>query len=171
MLALTGGIISDAASVYGSATTLGILSFDNTPNGGSPVGEVTLVDPLFSTAGFVSTGSYVQTATATSGGNYSYETVTSLANNLVSAQELTAISTTNASVYNGTTVASVTVDLIGLLTGDSGTDAVTSSGIGTLSSANAGSNTVAVTDLSLSGNDATNYFLASTSGTSTPVVT
>ena len=171
VLALTGGIISDAASVYGNATTLGILSFDNTPNGGSPVGEVTLVDPLFSTAGFVSAGSYVQTATATSGGNYSYETVTSLANNLVSAQELTAISTTNASVYNGTTVASVTVDLIGLLTGDSGTDAVTSSGIGTLSSANAGSNTVAVTDLSLSGNDATNYFLASTSGTSTPVIT
>jgi hypothetical protein len=166
-LALTGGTISDAATIYGSDTALGVLSFDNTPSAGSPVGEVALVDPIYSTAGHVNTGSYDQTAAASSAGNYSYDSVTSLANNLVSRLEITATSTTNTSVYNGTTDASLTIALVGV----EEADAVAVSGTGTLSSPNAGSNTVAVSDLSLSGDDASNYFLASTSGTSTTVTT
>jgi hypothetical protein len=166
-LALTGGVISDGASVYGSDTTLGILSFDNTPSAGSAVGEVALVDPTYSTAGHVNAGSYDQTAAASTSGNYHYDSVTSVANNRVSTLELSVTSTTNASVYNGTTDASLSIALAGVVGGD----AVAVSGTGTLASPNAGSNTVAVSDLSLNGDDANNYFLASTSGTSTTVTT
>ncbi|MDP3886517.1 GLUG motif-containing protein, partial [Hydrogenophaga sp.] len=52
-LALTGGTISSATSVYGSPTMVGTLSFDNTPINGSAVGTATLVNPTYSTGGFV----------------------------------------------------------------------------------------------------------------------
>ena len=93
-LALTGGTISDATSVFGSDTTVGVLSFDNTPDAGSPVGEVALVDATYSNAGYVNVGRYDQTAAASSVGNYSYGSVTSLANNLVTA----AASETDSSI-------------------------------------------------------------------------
>ena len=166
-LALTGGTISDATSVYGSDTTVGVLSFDNTPDDGSAVGEVVLVDATYSTGGNVNAGSYDQTAAASTSGNYIYDSVTALLNNVVSAFEVTSTSTTNASVYNGTTDASLSIALAGVLAGD----AVSASGTGTLSSADAGTNTVTVSDLSLSGDDASNYFLASTDGVSTAVTT
>ena len=166
-LALTGGTISSATSVYGSATMVGALSFTNMPNAGSAVDDtVSLVSPTYSTGGKVNAGSYNQTAAASTTGNYTFATVTSTANNVVSQLLITPTATTNPSVYNGTTVASLSFAPVGLTN-----DLVSVSGTGTLSSPNAGSNTVAVTGMTLSGHDYGNYLLGSTSMASTAVTT
>jgi hypothetical protein len=57
------------------------------------VGEVALVDPTYSTAGHVNVGSYDQVAAASNTGNYSYDSVTSLANNLVTAAVTAPVTT------------------------------------------------------------------------------
>ncbi|TSA58602.1 MAG: filamentous hemagglutinin N-terminal domain-containing protein [Methylophilaceae bacterium] len=124
-LALTGGAISGATSVYGSATTLGTLSFNNVPTSGSAVVDaVSLVSPTYSTSGNVNAGSYNQTAAASTTGNYTFAAVTSTANNVVSpaflvitvndstkvfgtTADLSIVGFTSAGLVNGETISSV----------------------------------------------------------------
>ncbi len=156
-LALTGGTISSATSVYGSPTTVGTLSFDNTPVGGSAVGTATLVNPTYSTGGFVNAGSYNQTAAASTTGNYTYAAVTTpTANDVVTPLTITASGITAADkVYDATTSAvldgSATVTALG-------TDVVTViSTVGTFDTKDVGTDKVVTWSATLAGADAANY--------------
>ena len=121
-----------------------------------------------SSSGHVIAGHYNQTVAASTTGNYSYAAITTAtANDTVNRLLITPTATTNASVYNGTTAASVTIVPTGMLKGD----VVAISGTGILSSPNAGSNTVAISAMALSGADSSDYALRSTTGWSTSIIT
>jgi uncharacterized Zn-binding protein involved in type VI secretion len=83
----------------------------------------------------------------------------------IQASPVTAEITAADKVYNGTTAATYTCDVVGEAAGDN----VTCNGNpGTFANANAGTNkTVSVTGISLGGTDAGNYTLTNTSDTDT----
>jgi hypothetical protein len=105
--------------------------------------------------------------TGTDAGNYTFNiTATTLAN--ITARPLTVTATGTSRTYDGTTAAAVTLS-DNRISGDLVTDNFTSA---SFSDKNAGTGkTITVTGISLSGPDAGNYSLASTTTTTTADIT
>jgi autotransporter-associated beta strand protein len=193
----TGGTLSVVVSVVATTTGLNPLSvvtygtpvtFTATvspaPNTGDSVtfkdGATTLGTGTTSGGGvaaFTTTNTQLSAGThsitAVFGGDASFAASTSgVSNQVVNAKSLTPVVTLNSRVYNGTTSAATIATRS--LTGVVGSDDVnlgTSGVVAAFGSKDAGSSTISITGLSLSGTTAADYALVSTSTTATGTIT
>jgi fibronectin-binding autotransporter adhesin len=193
----TNGTLAVVVSVLSTATVLNPLSavtygtpvtftatVSPTPTTGDTVtfkdGVVTMGTGTTSVSGvatFTTTNTQLSAAThsitAVFAGDASFATSTSGASNqVVNQKSLTPVITLNSRPYDGTTSAATIA--IRLLTGVVGNDDVnlgTSGVVAAFGSKNAGSSTINITGLSLSGTKAANYLLVSTATTATGTIT
>ena len=149
-----------------SVTGLGNNRFQATDGvGGSAIFTVSPTSPSLSGAGQLKAGSYplgVSDVSVTAGSNFS-NVLTLVGVQTVNAVPVTAVPVVSK-VYDGTTtIASLAVPLNGVLTNDT----VSATGAGNFSGKNAGTGlNYTLSGLSLSGADASNYYLSSGSGVS-----
>ncbi|WP_241911846.1 filamentous hemagglutinin N-terminal domain-containing protein [Telmatospirillum siberiense] len=101
-------------------------------------------------------------------GKASNYTINSSATGAIDKATLTAIVTAANKTYDGTTTDAASVALSGLVSSDSGS--VAASGTAAFASANAGTWTVTVSGITLSGSAASNYTVASTTATTTATI-
>ncbi len=144
---LTGVISPDAVSCAGSA---GSFSDKNVGTGKTVTASVALSG--------ADSGNYSVAATATTSAN-------------ITAKSVTPSVTASDKVYDGTNSASTTCALAGVLAGDAG-NVSCSAASATFSDASAGNGkTVSATGISLSGSEAGNYSLSSTTASTTANIT
>ena len=125
--------------------------------GGSVTFMVAPTGASTSTSNNVNVGNYAITGSNTSIVGNNFTALTFIGNQTVTQQSLTASASNVSKVYDGTTtMTGVTLGLTGLVTND----LVTVSGAGAFASNNAGSNlSYTLSNIALSGNDASNYYL------------
>ncbi|PUE10844.1 hypothetical protein B9Z51_00360 [Limnohabitans sp. T6-5] len=164
-LALTGAAIADAATVYGTTTPTGAVSFGNVLGADQVYADTaTLVNPAFSSSNKLKAGSYAQSVTGTLTGtdadNYSFGGMTTSSNNyVVSKLALTGAAIADVGTTYGTSAATGAVSFGNVI----GTDVVTPAtatlvtpGYSSSNQLKAGSYAQSVTG-ALTGTDADNY--------------
>jgi autotransporter-associated beta strand protein len=188
-ISVVSTIISTTTSLNAlSAATYGTLvTFTATVSPAPTTGDTVTFKDGSSILGTGSTGgdvaTYTTTGTQLAAGSHSITAVfagdanfaasaSGISNQFVNAEPVTPVFTLNSRPYDGTTTpATIATES---LTGVIGSDDVNLGGSGTVAAftnQNAGSYTVAITGLSLSGTTAGNYTLTSTSATATGIIT
>jgi hypothetical protein len=119
----------------------------------------------------LSAGSHSITAVFAGDANFA-ASASGISNQLVNAEPVTPVVTLNSRPYDGTTTPATiaTESLTGVISGDD-VNLGGSGIVAAFTNQNAGSYTVAITGLSLSGTTAGNYTLTSTSTTATGIIT
>ncbi|MDD4913386.1 MAG: YDG domain-containing protein, partial [Sideroxydans sp.] len=163
-LALTGAAINSVSTTYGTAASTGSVSFSNIISGDTVVSTASIDSAAYSTSNNLKAGSYTQTASALSGAdaaNYDFAGFTSAANYIVGMLAITATPSNLTKVYDSTTaMPGVVLGLNGLVVNDG----VTAAGTGSFATHHVGSGLgYSITGVALSGADAANYSLSSTS--------
>ncbi|MDD4913399.1 MAG: YDG domain-containing protein, partial [Sideroxydans sp.] len=163
-LALTGAAISGVTTTYGTPAAVGAVSFGNIISGDTVVSTSSIDSAAYSTSNNLKAGSYTQTASALSGAdaaNYDFAGFTSAANYNVGMLAITATPSNITKVYDSTTaMPGVVLGLNGLVVNDG----VTAAGTGSFATHHVGSGLgYSITGVALSGADAANYSLSSTS--------
>ena len=160
-LALTGAAIAAVNTTYGTPAATGAVSFGNIIGADVVTSTSSIVSPTYSTSGNLNAGSYTQTASAITGAdaaNYSFAGFTSAANYTVNPF---AVSMTGARVYDGTVDVAASIFTLGPLVG---TETLTLSGTGTVTSKDVGTYPVTLGTLALgdgtNGGVASNYTFA-----------
>jgi hypothetical protein len=168
MVSLTATLTANTLPVPGETVTFYLAGIQvgsgmTNSSGVATVGGVSLVG--------IPPGTYGQEISATFAGDATYSAVSSSAT-LTVGQIVTASVTASDKVYDGTTVATITTcSLTGLVGGDASTVKCAATGA-TFSSPNVGGPyTVTATGITLSGTNAGNYTLASTTATTTASIT
>jgi hypothetical protein len=160
---------SGVNKVYDRTTSATVTLSDNRVTGDSLSRSYTsasFADPYVGTAKPVSVSGI--SISGTDAANYSANTTASTSANITGAS-VTAVVIANNKIYDGTTSATITRGLNGVLGSD---DVSLSGGTASFASKTVGTNkSVSVTGLSLSGADAANYQLASTNASTTANIT
>ena len=145
-------------SLTGTASVVGIVGTDNITLSGTPT--ATFATAAVGNTKAVTVSGYSVTGTAAS--NYTLTQPTGLSANITVKELTIAGAVANDKVYNGTTVAT----LSGSLTGVISPDVVTLSATGTFASANVGTAIAVTATSTLGGTAASNYTLTQPTGLS-----
>jgi len=165
--------VTASDKVYDGNTTATIASYSVATKVGSDVVNATGGTATFDTKN-VGTGKTVTvtglTLTGADAANYSLTSTTATATAAITALPLTATVTASDKVYDGNTTATIASYSVATKVGSDVVNAT--GGTATFDTKNVGSGkTVTVTGLTLTGADAANYSLTSTSATATAAIT